>query len=65
MRIDGVREDKPAHKAGIEDGDIVLKMGDMEIIDMMGYMEALSKFDPGQTIVVTVKRDGKLLKFRR
>lgn len=56
MRIDGVTEDKPAHKAGIEKGDIVIKMGDMEIVDMMGYMEALSSFKAGDSTHVVIKR---------
>jgi len=36
-------------------------LGDIEIIDMMGYMQALSKFEKGQTITVTIERDGKTL----
>jgi len=62
MRIDGVREDKPAYQAEILKGDIVLKMGDLEVVDMMSYMEALSKFNPGDTVEVTVLRDGKEIK---
>jgi hypothetical protein len=59
MRIDGVRPDRPADNAGLIKGDIVLKMGDLEITDMMGYMEALGQFSPGQTITITFERDGK------
>ena len=63
MRIDGVREGKTASKHGIQDGDVVIKMGDLEIIDMMSYMKALSAFKPGQTIDVTIKRgDQELVK---
>lgn len=61
MRIDGVSEDKPAQKAGLEKGDVVVKLGEYETADMMGYMKALSKFEVGQTIVVTVERGGELL----
>jgi hypothetical protein len=56
MRIDGVNEGGPAYNAKLEKGDIVVKMGDLEIIDMMSYMKALSVFEKGQTIKVTVKR---------
>jgi hypothetical protein len=59
MRIDGVREDRPAIKAGIKKGDIVVKMGDLEVVDMMSYMKGLSSFQPGQTVTVTIIRDGK------
>lgn len=59
MRIDGVTEDKPAFKAGIIKGDVVVKMGDLEIEDMMGYMKGLSQFEKGDTTTVVVERDGK------
>lgn len=61
MRIDGVTEGKPAHVAGLLKGDIVVKMEDLEIIDMMSYMQALSKFEKGQTIKIFIKRDNKVI----
>ena len=63
MRIDGVSEDKPAQKAGLLRGDVVVKLGEHETVDMMGYMKALSKFDVGQTTKVTIDRGGDLLEF--
>lgn len=59
MRIDGVSEDKPAQKAGMQKGDVVKKMGEYEITDMMSYMESLSKFEKGQTVIVTIEREGE------
>ena len=56
MRIDGVKEDRPASNAGIQNGDVVIKMGDIEIKDMMSYMKSLGKFEPGQTVPVIIKR---------
>ena len=56
-----VLEDKPAQKAGLERGDVVVKLGEHDTEDMMGYMKALSKFEVGQTTTVTVDRDGELL----
>jgi len=61
MRIDGVSEDKPAQKAGLKKGDIVVQLGEFEIKDMMGYMKALSKIEKGTTTTVKVERDGKLI----
>ena len=61
MRIDGVSEDKPAQKAGLIKGDIVIQLGEHQIEDMMGYMKALSKFEKGDTTTVKVNRDGKEL----
>lgn len=59
MRIDGVSEDKPAQKAGLQKGDIVVKLGDSTIIDMMSYMRALSAFNEGDSTKVIVDRNGK------
>ena len=56
MRIDGVSEDRPAQKAGIKKGDIVIQMGEHKINDMMGYMKALSKFKKGSITTVKVQR---------
>ncbi len=59
MRIDGISEDKPAQKAGLQKGDIVIKIGDSTIVDMMSYMRALSAFETGQRTRVVVDRNGK------
>lgn len=56
MRIDGVSEDKPAQKAGLQKGDIVVKLGDSLVTDMMSYMRALSTYDVGDKTKVIVKR---------
>jgi len=61
MRIDGVSEDKPAQKAGLLKGDVVIKLGDSTVTNMMSYMRALSVFDTGDSTKVTIKRDGKPL----
>jgi len=59
MRIDGVSEDKPAIKAGLQKGDVIVKLGDSTVTDMMSYMKALSVFEAGNTTKVTYLRDGK------
>ena len=56
MRIDGVSEDKPAQKAGLNKGDIVIKLGDSTVTNMMNYMRALSVFKKGDKTKVIVKR---------
>lgn len=61
MRIDGIRADRPADKAGIEKGDIVIKMGEYEVDGMEDYMDLLAKFNPGDKIMVTVKRGKKTI----
>ena len=59
MRVDGVSEDKPAQKAGLQKGDIVIKLGEKNVTDMMSYMKALAVFKKGDKTSVTVTRKGK------
>lgn len=61
LRVDGVSEDKPAQKAGIKAGDIILKIGDYKVHDMNTYMEALSKLSKGLKTNVEVKRGEQIL----
>jgi hypothetical protein len=64
MRIDGVTDDRPAHKAGIQKGDVVVKMGNVEIVDMMSYMKGLSQFEKGNTTTVQVLREGNIVEVK-
>ena len=59
LKVDGVSEGKPAQKAGILTGDVIIKIGDLTIKDMESYMDALGKFEKGQTVPVIVLRDEK------
>ena len=62
MRIDGVSDGKPAAKAGLKAGDVVVKLGEHRITDMMSYMKGLGKFTKGEQTTVTVLREGKEMK---
>ena len=63
MRIDGVTENRPAQIAGLLKGDVVIKIGEYDVKDMMGYMKALSKFEKGNTTTVSIDRKGnKIIK---
>lgn len=57
MRIDGVSKEKTAEKFGIIKGDIVIKIGDLEVKDMMGYMTGLSMYKKGDSTTVKVQRE--------
>ncbi|ELR71088.1 Putative aminopeptidase [Fulvivirga imtechensis AK7] len=63
MRIDGVSEGKPASKAGLQKGDVVVKLGGENVEDMMSYMKALSRFNEGDTTTVVVKRGEEQLNY--
>lgn len=61
MKIDGVKQDRPAQNAGIEKGDVVIKMGEFDVKNMTDYMNCLSKFEKGNTVDVQIKRNGAVL----
>jgi hypothetical protein len=61
LKVDGVSEGKPAQKAGVVAGDVIIQMGDMVVKDIQNYMDALGKFEKGQTVPVKLKRKGEVL----
>jgi aminopeptidase YwaD len=61
MRIDGVSEGRPASKAGLLKGDVVVQLGEHKITDMTTYMKALGKFSKGETTKVKVQRGKEIV----
>lgn len=61
LKVDGVTDGKPAQKAGIKTGDLIIQIGGLPIKDIQAYMEALGKFEKGQTIPVKVKRNTEMV----
>jgi hypothetical protein len=61
MRIDGVIPERPAEKSGLQKGDVVIKMGDVEIENMHSYMKGLAQFNPGDKARVKVKRGEEIV----
>jgi Zn-dependent M28 family amino/carboxypeptidase len=59
LRVDGVTDGKPAAKAGILAGDIVIQLGDYPVKEIYGYMDALNKYKKGDTVKVIVMRGGE------
>jgi aminopeptidase YwaD len=56
LRIDAISEGRPAEKAGLKAGDIIVKLGDYNVISLQTYMEALSKFNRGDQTTVEFLR---------
>ncbi|CAN5254495.1 M20/M25/M40 family metallo-hydrolase [soil metagenome] len=61
LKVDGVIDDRPAAKAGILSGDLILKIGEYDIKDIQDYMKSLGKFEKGQTVPVVVKRKDQMV----
>ncbi len=56
LRVDGVSDGLVAANAGIQKGDIIIKMGDFTISDIHVYMKALGSITKGDTVIIIVKR---------
>ena len=61
IRVDGVTENRPAQKAGIKAGDIIVQLGEHSINSMESYMQALGKFKKGETTKVKFKRGSEAM----
>jgi hypothetical protein len=61
VHIDGVTEGKPAFKAGLLKGDVIVKLGEHTVTDMNSYMKALSMFKKGDTTKVKALRGNDLI----
>ena len=54
-----VTVDSPAMREGIQNGDVIVKLGTTEITSFTDYKEAMLKCQPGDLMMVTVKRLSK------
>ena len=54
--VDGVSENRPAQKAGIKVGDVLIQLGEHKFTDVQTYMGALNKFNKGETTNVKLMR---------
>ncbi|NOT50893.1 MAG: M20/M25/M40 family metallo-hydrolase [Chitinophagaceae bacterium] len=61
VRADGVSEGKPAMKAGLKTGDIIIQIGDYNTNSLENYMQALGKFKKGEKTKVKFKRGNETL----
>lgn len=63
MSADIVTKGKPAYKAGMRSGDIVVALNNRPVKNVYDYMDCLKTFNPGEIIMVKVLRDGEEMMF--
>ena len=63
VRADAVSDGRPAQKAGIKPGDVIVQLGDYRFTDLQSYMQTLNKFNKGDATKVKVKRGSNELVF--
>ena len=59
VRLTGTTPGSPAEKAGLQEGDIVVKIGGTPVGTLQDYSNALKAHTPGDVVTVTFVRDGK------
>lgn len=50
--------DGPAYSAGIQNGDVIVKIGDTEIVTMKDYQNQVESIAKDQVVTVTIRRKG-------
>jgi S1-C subfamily serine protease len=55
-RISDVTPGSPAAQAGLQAGDVIVRLGTTTIADIRALAQALKALQPGQAITLTVKR---------
>lgn len=61
VKTDGVIDGRPAKAAGLQANDIILQLGEHLITGVDTYMQALNRFDKGQTTTIVFKRGDAVL----
>jgi len=61
--IDGVRPGGPAHKAGLQKGDVIVAIDGNPIENIYEYMFRLAKYSPGDRINVDIRRNNEIIVF--
>jgi aminopeptidase YwaD len=64
LKLDGVRDDSPAAKAGLKAGDRIVKLAGHDVKNVYDYTYALGEMKAGQEYEVVLVRDGQQLTLR-
>ncbi|MDD0845450.1 Do family serine endopeptidase AlgW [Pseudomonas sp. Gutcm_11s] len=60
--VAGIYRDGPAQKAGLQPGDLILKIADEAAIDGRRSMNQVARTQPGESVTIEVLRGGETLK---
>lgn len=59
VRIADISSDSPAAKAGLQKGDVIIKLGEFKVTKLSDFSDALKNFKPGDVVALIYLRDGK------
>ncbi|HEX9189592.1 MAG TPA: M20/M25/M40 family metallo-hydrolase, partial [Vicinamibacteria bacterium] len=58
VKVAGVTPGSPAEKAGVKEGDVLLKVGGQGVANLQAFSGILRGLTPGQTVTVVLSRGG-------
>ena len=61
VRADAVSEGRPAQKAGLKPGDVIVQLGDYPVSSVENYMQVLNKFNKGDKAKLKIKRGNEVV----
>ena len=61
VRADAVSDGRPAQKAGLKPGDVIIQLGDYPVLSVENYMQVLNKFKKGDKTKVKIKRSNEII----
>ncbi len=59
VKIADLAPDSPAAKAGLQKGDVIIKLGQFTVKNLREYSDALKTFEPGNVVDLIYLRDGR------
>ncbi len=62
-KLAGVFDGSPAALAGLQKGDVLVKLGGAEVEDLASFTRALRSHEPGDLVEIRVDREGRFMNF--
>ncbi|HXV20767.1 MAG TPA: M20/M25/M40 family metallo-hydrolase, partial [Desulfuromonadales bacterium] len=59
VRLAGTAPGSPAAKAGLREGDVLVRLGGDVVVDLRGFSGILERLAPGQKVEAVYRRDGE------
>jgi len=56
LRVLAVMPDRAAQRAGMQNGDVIVRINNIDVTEIQSYMRAINQLRPGTTATVTVRR---------
>lgn len=59
VEVTGIEENSPAQKAGLQEGDVITSLNNIEVEDYDELMDVMNNTKPGEKVEIEFIRNGK------